>query len=136
PRAELPTEEPAASNLRVLLANGMKHLAPGERREVRLPVTVKLAKLETEGAYVSVTGGLSPVWLAMSEGIPGSFHLDSRSVHRLSSEEAEVEILVTRVRDRAAVLEPGELSDVALQDYWVVSRLPDTLPPGVTVMSA
>ncbi len=135
PRAVLPTEEPGASNLRVLLANGLKRLPEGERREVRLPVSVKLAKMEADGAYVSVTGGMSPVWLAMSEGVPGSFHLDSRSVHRLSEEAAEVDILVSRVRDRAAVLEPGELSDVAVHDYWVVSRLPATLPPGVRVIS-
>lgn len=136
PRATLPTEEPAASNLRVLLAGGLKHLPAGERREVRLPVTVKLAKMDVDGAYVSVTGGLSPVWLAMSEGVPGSFHLDSRSIHRLPDEAAEVDILVSRVRDRAAVLEPGELTDVPLHDYWVVSRLPDGLPPGVTVIAA
>lgn len=136
PRATLPTEEPGLSNLRIFLANGLKHMEPGERREVRLPVSVKLAKMDTEGAYVSVTGGMSSVWLAMSEGIPGSFHLDSRSVHRLPEETAEVDILVTRVRDRAAVLEPGELSDVPLHDYWLVSRLPDTVPPGVTVMAA
>ena len=135
PRAEIPTEEPAASNLRVVLANGLKHLDPGERREVRVPVIVKLAKLQAEGAYVSVTGGLSPVWLAISEGVPGAFHLDSRPVHRLSEHAAEVDIVVTRVRDRAAVLEPGELTDVVLHDYWVVSRLPSGGPNGVTVMA-
>ncbi|MCK9486152.1 MAG: hypothetical protein M0R73_05530 [Dehalococcoidia bacterium] len=136
PQATLPTEEPGVSNLRIFLTNGLKYMQPGERREVRLPVSVKLAKMDTEGAYVSVTGGLSSQWLAMSDGMPGSYHLDSRSIHRLSEEEAETEILVTRVRDRAAVLQPGELSDVPLHDYWLVSRLPDTTPPGVTVIAA
>jgi hypothetical protein len=136
PKASLPVEEPAASNLRVVLFNGLKHMDVGERREVRVPVTVKLAKLQAEGAYVSVTGGLSPLWLSMSEGIPGAFHLDSRPVHRLPEEAAEIEILVTRVRDRAMVLEPGELTDIPVHDYWAVSRLPDGSPPGVTVVAA
>ena len=136
PRATIPTEEPSASNLRVVLSAGLKGLAPGERREVRIPVSVKLAKLQVEGAYVSVTGGLSPVWLAMSEGVPGSFHLDSRSVHRLPEQAAEVDILIARVRDRAAVLEPGELTDIPIHDYWVVSRLPEGAPEGVHVISS
>lgn len=136
PTATIPLEEPAASNLRVVLFNGLKHMDQGERREVRVPVTVKLAKLQAEGAYVSVTGGLSPLWLAMSEGIPGAFHLDSRPVHRLPEEAAEIDILVTRVRDRAMVLEPGELTDIPVHDYWAVSRLPDGSPPGVTVVAA
>lgn len=136
PKAEIPTDEPAASNLRVTLAAAMRHLSPGDRREARLPATVKLAKLQEEGAYVSVVGGLSPVWLAMSEGIPGSFHLDSRPIHRLPDESAEVDILVSRVRDFAMALEPGELTDIPLHDHWVVSRLPDSAPAGVTVVAA
>lgn len=136
PRAQLPTEEPAASNLRIVLAGAMRHLAPGDRREARLPATVKLAKLQAEGAYVSVVGGLSPVWLAMSEGVPGSFHLDSRPIHRLPDETAEVDILVSRVRDFAMALEPGELTDIPLHDHWIVSRLPDSAPPGVTVIGS
>ncbi|MEX1022373.1 MAG: hypothetical protein WD058_04410 [Dehalococcoidia bacterium] len=136
PRATLPADEPAASNLRVVLERGLKHLDAGERREVRIPATVKLAKLQTDGAYVSVAGGLAPLWLAMSEGAAGSFHLDSRAIHRLPEEEAETEILVTRVRDRATMLEPGELTDIALHDYWAVSRLPAGAPAGVHVVAA
>lgn len=136
PRATLPTVEPEVSDLRITLGRALRSLEPGERREARIPVTVKLAKLQTEGAYVSVVGGLSTVWLAMSEGIPGSFHLDSRPIHRLPDETAEVDILVSRVRDFAAALEPGELTDIELHDHWVVSRLPDSAPPGVTVIAS
>ncbi len=136
PKGRVPTEEPEVSNLRLILARAMRTLAPGDRREARIPVTVKLAKLQTEGAYVSVVGGLSPVWLAMSEGIPGSFHLDARPIHRLPEETAEVDILVSRVRDFAMALEPGELTDIPLHDHWVVSRLPDGAPEGVTVIVA
>lgn len=136
PKARIPTDEPEVSDLRLILARAMRTLAPGDRREARIPVTVKLAKLETEGAYVSVVGGLSSVWLAMSEGVPGSFHLDSRPIHRLPDETAEVDILVSRVRDFANALEPGELTDINLHDHWVVSRLPDGAPEGVTVITA
>ena len=136
PTAVIPTEEPEVSDLRLTLGRSLRHLDPGERREARIPVTVKLAKLQTEGAYVSVVGGLSPQWLAMSEGIPGSFHLDARPIHRLPDETAEVDILVSRVRDFAIALEPGELTDINLHDHWIVSRLPDSAPEGVTVVTS
>lgn len=136
PTAIIPTDEPEVSDLRLTLGRALRHLDVGERREARIPVTVKLAKLQTEGAYVSVVGGLSPQWLAMSEGIPGSFHLDSRPIHRLPDETAEVDILVSRVRDFAVALEPGELTDINLHDHWTVSRLPEGAPAGVTVITS
>jgi hypothetical protein len=136
PKARIPVEEPEVSDLRLLLGRTLRNLESGERREARIPVTVKLAKLQTEGAYVSVVGGLASQWLAMSEGIPGSIHLDSRPIHRLPAETAEVEILVSRVRDFAVALEPGELTDINLHDHWIVSRLPDGTPAGVTVITA
>jgi hypothetical protein len=70
----------------------------------------------------------------MSEGIDGSFQLDARAIHRLPEEQAELDMMISRVRDRAALLDVGELTDVELHDYWVVSRLPEGGPPGVTVV--
>lgn len=136
PRSPLPTSEPQISDLRVILARGLGGLAEGERREVRLPITLALAKLSDEGAYISVTGGLAPEWMVMSEGVSGSFHLDSRALYRLPEEQAEVDIIVTRVRDRAALLRTGEVTEVAVHDTWTVSRLPAGAPEGVTVMSS
>jgi hypothetical protein len=136
PRASLPQEEPARSHLRVMLANGLKGLDAGDRREVRLPVTVGLAKIQDDGAYMSVSGGLSPEWTVLSEGLPGAFHLDSRAICRLPEERAEIDILISRVRDRAAVLRPEEVTDIELHDHWVVSRLPDSAPHGVAVIGA
>ncbi len=136
PRVALPEAEPHRSRLRVLLANGLGGLAPGERREVRLPATVKLAKIEADGAYVSVTGGLASEWLALSEGVRGAFHLDARAIHRTPSERPELDLILTRVRDRAAVLEPLEVTDVEIDDTWTVSRLPEGAPAGVTVVAA
>lgn len=134
PGAVIPTDEPARSDLRLLLSNGLAGLQPGDHREVRIPVTLKLARIETDGAYVSVTGGLSSAWTTISEGIQGAFHLDSRPIHRLPAEEAELDIIISRVRDRAALLNAEEVTDVKVHDYWLVSRLPDTAPPGVVVI--
>jgi len=134
--AELPDGEPARSELRLLLTRGLGGLAPGERREVRVPVTLQLAKIEDAGAYVSVTGGMSVLWTQMSEGLAGAFHLDSRPIHRLPEQEAEQAILISRVRDRAQLLNAGEVSHVALHDYWLLSRLPGEEPAGVTLVAA
>ncbi len=141
PKAVLPTTEPQISTLRLALARGLSGLPAGERREVRLPLTLVLAKLTDEGAYVSVTGGLAPEWTSMSEGVAGSFHLDSRALSRLPEERAEIDLILTRVRDRAALLEPGEVTDVQVTDTWTVSRLATgaagaTAPPeGVSVIA-
>ena len=134
PGAELPTEEPARSDLRVLLGNGLNGLAAGDRREIRIPVTLQLAKIQADGAYVSVTGGLSSAWTTISEGIDGAFHLDSRPMHRLPEETAELDIIISRVRDRAALLNAEEVTDVRVHDYWLVSRLPAGSAPGVVVV--
>jgi len=136
PGAELPVEEPRRSQLRLALARGLAGLEPGERLEVRLPVTLKLAKIQDDGAYVSVSGALSREWTRISEGVSGAFHLDARALHRLPSEPAEVDIVVSRVRDRAALLHAGELTDVQVHDYWTVSMLPADAPPGVAVIAA
>ena len=134
--ATLPDQEPRQSELRILLARGMSGLDPAERREVRIPVTVGLAKIDDEGAYMSVVGGLSPHWTTLSEGVSGAFHLDTRELRRLPEEEAEIEILLTRVRDHAAALEVGEATPVQLHDYWLVSRIPGDEPAGVTIFGA
>ena len=136
PGGALPVDEPWRSEFRLLIAGGLKGLAPGERREVRIPAQLRLAKTSAEGAYVSVTGALSVQWTRISEGVNGAFNLDSRSIHRLPEEQAEIEILISRVRDRAALLNLEELTDVSVHDYWLVSRLPADEPAGLTVAGA
>jgi hypothetical protein len=136
PGASIPTEEPFASNLRVALAKGLAGLEPGERREVRLPVTLKLAKIQADGQYVSVSGVLSKEWTRISEGVQGAYHLDARALHRLPDEPAETEIIISRIRDKAALLNPEEFTDVQVHDYWRVSRLPKDGPPGVAIIAA
>lgn len=136
PGGSIPTEEPSLSQLRDLVTRGLNGLDPGERREIRRPVTLRLAKIHSAGAYMSVSGGLAPQWTFLSEGIIGSFHLDSRELLRLPDEQAEVEILNSRVRDRAVLLEPEEVTRVDVHDYWLVSRVPAAEPVGLTVIGA
>ena len=136
PRAALPDHEPAASEFRLLVTRGLGGLAAGERRELRVPALLRLAKVDAAGAYVSVSGGLAPEWTRLSENAPGAFHLDSRAVHRLPEEAAERELLISRVRDKAALLETGEFTTVDASDYWLISRLPGGEPRGLTVFGA
>ena len=110
PGAALPEGEPGQSALRVAAARGCGGLTPGERRELRLPVTLALAKVDAEGAYVSVSGPLAAEWTTLSEGIGGAFHLDARALRRLPEERPELDLVIARVRDRAAVLAPEEVS--------------------------
>jgi len=136
PGGDIPTDEPELSGFRLVVSRGLSGLQPGERREVRLPVTLRLAKIDPGGAYMSVSGGLASQWTHLSEGIQGAYHLDSRELHRLPDERAEVDILLSRVRDRAALLEPEEITTVEVHDYWLVSRLPGAEPSGLTVIGA
>jgi hypothetical protein len=136
PGGDIPSQEPQVSDFRLLITRGLHGLQPGERREVRLPVTLRLAKIDAGGAYMSVSGGLASQWTYLSEGIEGAYHLDSRDIHRLPSERAEIDILLSRVRDRAALLQPEEITTVEVHDYWLVSRLPGTEPSGLTVIGA
>ena len=136
PGGALPADEPLLSEFRLLIANGLKGLAPGERRELRIPTRLRLAKVDAVGSYVSVSGGMSELWTSISEGVDGAFHLDSTAIRRLPEEPAEVEVLVSRVHDHAAALAVEELSEIAVHDYWLVSRLPADKPAGLTVSGA
>lgn len=135
PRAGVPAQEPGASDFRVLVQRGVTGLGPGERREVRIPALLRVAKVDAGGAYFSVVGGMSSVWTDLSENAPGAFHLDSKDIHRLPEERPEIDILVSQVRDRASLLEVGEMTAVDSHDYWLVSRMGGE-PRGLTVFGA
>src|SRR5688500_17355946 len=66
PGATLPVDEPRRSDFRVLVAHGASGLEAAERREIRLPATLRLAKIDAACAYISVTGGLSSQWTVLS----------------------------------------------------------------------
>jgi len=135
PRVNINDRALSNPDLNTTLLNGIKHLSPGERREVRIPTSVKLAKLENDGAYVSVTGGLSNEWTTISEGIEGAFHLDSREIYRTPDESAELDVILSQIRDKASMLKVEELTIIPVHDYWVVSRLQTEAPEGISVIS-
>ena len=58
------------------------------------------------------------------------------AIHRTPEESAERDILLSHVRDRAALLMPGEMTTVDSHDYWLVSRVPGNDPAGLTVVGA
>ena len=135
PKVQLPSTEPYLSELRLQLVKGMRGIPIDERREIRIPRAVTLAKLENTGAYMSVAGGFSKEWLALSEGVQGSFHLDSHEISRLPKERAEVESMMTQIRDKAMLLREGELTELDIFDHWTISHLPETINSGVAVIS-
>ena len=136
PGGELPDAEPGISSLRLAAGRGFGGLEPAQRRELRLPVTLALAKVDVEGAYVSVTGPLAAEWTTLSEGIDGAYHLDARALRRMPEERAELDIVLTRIRDLAAALNVEEIAPAEVHDYWLVSRLPLDEPQGATVFGA
>ena len=117
PKVQLPSTEPYISELRLQLLKGMRGISTDERREIRIPRVVTLAKLENTGAYMSVTGGFSTEWLALSDGVQGSFHLDSHKISRLPKEQAELESMMTQIRDRAMLLREGELTELDIFNH-------------------
>lgn len=136
PGAALPLDEPRRSEFRLLVSHGLAGLEPKQRREVRIPAVLHLAKVDAGGAYVSVAGGLAAHWTRISEGVDGAFHLDSRALHRLPEEAAELDIIIARVRERAGMLNIEEVCAVDVHDHWLVSRLPDGGPRGLTAIGA
>ena len=44
--------------------------------------------------------------------------------------------MISRVHDAAALLNPQEITDVSVHDYWTVSRLPERGAEGVAVIGA
>lgn len=123
PGAIPPFEEPLASDFtyRVLLA--ASPLSPGDRAEVQLPVRLGLGRLQDEGSYVSVQGGLTRWWSQISEGVTGSYQLDSTALHRLPAGEEARQAIFRRIAEAAAGLKPGEVVTFEAIDAWTVQRL-------------
>ena len=123
PGASPPSEEPLASDFiyRVLMATSS--LSPGDRAEVQLPVRLALGKLRDEGSYVSVQGGLVRWWSHISEGVTGSYHLDSTALRRLPAGEEARQTIFRRIAEATAGLNPGEVVTFEAVDAWTVQRL-------------
>jgi hypothetical protein len=107
PGANLPGEGDAIEDFRQRARQAALALKPGERGSLRLPVQMRLRKIDDEGGLMSVVGGLSRYWAGMSERVRGTFDLDASAIHRLPESEEERVALVDRV-----VQEAGRLSEL------------------------
>ncbi|MDP3766790.1 MAG: hypothetical protein Q8S13_02135, partial [Dehalococcoidia bacterium] len=124
PRADVPTNEPAASEFVARVQSAAASLRPGERTEVAFPVTVKMAKVRDEGGYASVTGGLSRWWTRITESVSGTYHVDSSSVHRITQDGPAREELWETIGRLAQGIETGQVGEFEVEQAWTLQRLP------------
>jgi hypothetical protein len=126
PRATVPIDEPDASYFTQRVDSAAQDLAPGERVEVKFPVTIKLAKLREEGGYASVSGGLSRWWTRVTENVQGTFAVDSTAVHRLTSSGMAREELWSMIGRLSSGIDVGQSAEFEIDEAWTLQRLPET----------
>jgi hypothetical protein len=123
PGAEVPRQEPAASDLAAALQRTIDGIAPGDLADAALPIEIAIQKREESGAYVSAAGGLSPHWARFTDRVQGYFQIDSKSLHRLPADEEYLDALVERIAAASAGLALREIATVEAEDFWRVQRL-------------
>ncbi len=124
PGAELPTEASQVRQFVQRVAQAALPLQPGERSYVSLPVTLYLRKVRSEGALMSVAGGLDAYWARMSERVRGSFDLDSTALLRPPEDEVQRQELLDRICQEAnKVQEVGQWREIEARDDWTLQRL-------------
>ena len=126
PRADVPAEEPKASDFVLRVQMAATPLPPGGRTEVTFPVTIKMGKMRDEGGYASVVGGLSRWWTRITENVQGTYHVDSSALHRLSNDGEAREQLWQTIGQIAAGVELGQAADFEIEDAWTLQRLPES----------
>ncbi len=125
PQARLPGAEPEESEFVLRVQMGAAPLVAGGRGEVSLLVPLRLGKTQDDGAYVSVVGGLSRYWTAISERVRGVFDLDSTALHRLSRRPEVREEILARIADHSSRLSVGEGVEFEAEEAWTIQRLAD-----------
>jgi len=123
PQAPLPGEEPEESAFVLQVQMGAAPLLAGGRGEVALSVPLRLGKTQDDGAYVSVVGGLSRHWTAISERVRGAFNLDSTALHRLSRRPEVREEIFARIADCSSRLSVGEGLEFEAEEAWTIQKL-------------
>ena len=121
--AELPADEPGASEFASLVRQTAVRLRPRERSYVPLPVSLFLRKVSDAGGVVSVTGALNPYWARFTEHVRGTYDLDSTRLHRLPESDEHLQQLIQTVIDEAAKLDVGRSAEIQTIDAWTVQRL-------------
>lgn len=136
PRADVPIKEPAASEFVVRVRTAAAALEPGARTEVMFPVTVKLAKVREEGGYASVMGGLSRWWTRITENVQGTFHVDSKAVHRITQDGQAREELWQTIGLISQGVDVGQAAEFEIEEAWTLQRLPDGADAGFALVGA
>lgn len=123
PGADLPSEEPAATDFVRRVSVAGAPLAPGARTEVELPAKVRLAKTRDEGGYASVVGGLGRYWTAITERVSGTFLLDTTAIKRAPLDERTRDSMFDRIAQLATQVDTGQAVEFELWDSWTLQRL-------------
>jgi hypothetical protein len=126
PRADVPSEEPDASDFVDRVQSAATKLPPAGRTEVTFSVPVKLGKMRDEGGYASVIGGLSRWWTRITEKVNGTFHIDSSAVHRLTMDSEARERLWDTIGQLSLSIQTGQAADFQVEEAWTLQRLPDS----------
>ena len=128
PGATVPSDDGDRFVSRVLEA--AEPLQAGERAQVAFPVTLYLEKRRDEGRYLEAMGGLKQHWARFTNQVFGSFHLDSRAIHRLPEDSDKVTQLIDLIVLTANGIRhaPGG-TEIRAEDTWTVQRLQQARDP-------
>ena len=124
PRADVPQDEPDASDFVERVQQAASSLPPGSRTEVPFPAKVTMAKLRDAGGYASVVGGFSRWWTRITEKVNGTFHVDSSAVHRVTSDGEGRERLWDTLGQLSFSIQVGQAVDFQIDEAWTLQRLP------------
>ncbi len=73
---------------------------------------------------MSVSGGLNAHWARLTEGVRGTFELDSRQLHRLPESDDHLQQLTEAIWETARQIEgAGEWVEIDTIDSWTIHRL-------------
>ncbi len=137
PGADLPGDEPALSAFALRVRETAERLAPGERGEVEFPVVLTLRKLEDDGGYINVLGGMSHLWAEFTGRVSGVYRLDSLAVHRLPADADRRRRLSEAIVAAAGEVQlVGESVGIDTVDAWTLQRLPGDAPAGFAVAAS
>jgi hypothetical protein len=118
----LPTDEPDLSQLIAAIETAKD---VDSRKEARLPVSLYLRRTSTEGSVVTVLGGLAASWAQFTNRVPGSFQLNSSSLHRLPANKEERDELAERIVLASQQPDIDEGAILPAEDAWSVNDLED-----------
>lgn len=126
PGADVPLDEPDASDFAERVGAAAASLPPGGRTEVTFPVPLKLAKMREEAGYASVVGALSRWWTRITEKVDGTWYVDSSAVHRLTQDGQAREQLWDNIGRLSYSVQVGEAVDFEIDEAWTLQRLSES----------